>query len=256
MLPAMPPRLAGKVALISGGARGIGAATARLFAQEGARVIVGDVLEPEGRALEAELTKQGAQAAFVPLDVTREPDWERAVAAAVSRFGALNALVNNAGIGGAGRVEDTTLEEWHRVMEVNATGVFLGTKAAIPALRRAGGGAIVNISSQLGLVGMDDSSPQYQASKGAVRLLTKHTALQYAKDGIRANSVHPGPIVTPMTEKRRADPAIRARMVSRIPLGRYGEAEEIAYGVLYLASDESRFVTGSELVIDGGWTAQ
>jgi 3(or 17)beta-hydroxysteroid dehydrogenase len=256
MLPPMPPRLAGKVALISGGARGIGAATARLFAQEGARVVVGDVLDPEGRALEAELTGRGGQAAFVPLDVTREPDWERAVAAAMSRFGKLDVLVNNAGIGGAGRVEDTTLEEWHRVMEVNATGVFLGTKAAIPALRRAGGGAIVNISSQLGLVGMDDSSPQYQASKGAVRLLTKHTALQYAKEGIRANSVHPGPIVTPMTEKRRADPTIRARMVSRIPLGRYGEAEEIAYGVLYLASDESRFVTGSELVIDGGWTAQ
>jgi len=252
----MPPRLAGKVALISGGARGIGAATARLFAQEGARVVVGDVLEPEGRALEAELTGRGGQAAFVSLDVTREGDWERAVAAAVSRFGKLDVLVNNAGIGGAGRVEDTTLEDWHRVMEVNATGVFLGTKAAIPALRRAGGGAIVNISSQLGLVGMDDSSPQYQASKGAVRLLTKHTALQYAKEGIRANSVHPGPIVTPMTEKRRADPTIRARMVSRIPLGRYGEAEEIAYGVLYLASDESRFVTGSELVIDGGWTAQ
>ncbi|HEU5189236.1 MAG TPA: glucose 1-dehydrogenase [Methylomirabilota bacterium] len=252
----MPPRLAGKVALISGGARGIGAATARLFAQEGARVVVGDVLEPEGRALEAELSGRGGQAAFVSLDVTREPDWERAVAAAVTRFGKLDVLVNNAGIGGAGRVEDTTLEEWHRVMEVNATGAFLGTRAAIPALRRAGGGAIVNISSQLGLVGMDDSSPQYQASKGAVRLLTKHTALQYAQEGIRANSVHPGPIVTPMTEKRRADPAIRARMVSRIPLGRYGEAEEIAYGVLYLASDESRFVTGSELVIDGGWTAQ
>lgn len=256
MLPPMPPRLAGKVALISGGARGIGAATARLFAQEGARVVVGDVLEPEGRALEAELSGRGGQAAFVSLDVTREPDWERAVAAAVTRFGKLDVLVNNAGIGGAGRVEDTTLEEWHRVMEVNATGAFLGTRAAIPALRRAGGGAIVNISSQLGLVGMDDSSPQYQASKGAVRLLTKHTALQYAQEGIRANSVHPGPIVTPMTEKRRADPAIRARMVSRIPLGRYGEAEEIAYGVLYLASDESRFVTGSELVIDGGWTAQ
>ncbi len=160
------------------------------------------------------------------------------------------------GIGGAGRLEETSREEWTRVMEVNATGVFLGTKAAIPALRRAGGGSIVNISSQLGLVGMDDSSPQYQASKGAVRLLTKHTALQYAKEGIRANSVHPGPIVTPMTEKRRADPVVRERMVSRIPLGRYGEAEEIAYGVLYLASDESRFVTGSELVIDGGWTAQ
>ena len=141
-------------------------------------------------------------------------------------------------------------------MDVNATGVFLGTRAAVPALRQAGGGSIVNISSQLGLVGMDDSSPQYQASKGAVRLLTKLTALQYAKERIRANSVHPGPIVTPMTEGRRADPTVFARMTSRIPLGRYGEAEEVAYGVLYLASDESRFVTGSELVIDGGWTAQ
>jgi NAD(P)-dependent dehydrogenase (short-subunit alcohol dehydrogenase family) len=252
----MPPRLAGKVALISGGARGIGAATARLFAQEGARVVLGDLLEPEGRGVEAEIAGKGGEAAFVHLDVTSERDWEGAVAAATGRFGRLDILVNNAGIGGAGRLEETTLADWQRVMDVNATGVFLGTKAAIPALRRAGGGSIVNISSQLGLVGMDDSSPQYQASKGAVRLLTKHTALQYAKEGIRANSVHPGPIVTPMTEKRRADPAIRARMVARIPLGRYGEVEEIAYGALYLASDESRFVTGSELVIDGGWTAQ
>jgi 3(or 17)beta-hydroxysteroid dehydrogenase len=252
----MPGRLEGKVALISGGARGIGAATARLFAREGARVVLGDLLDPEARGVEGEINGAGGQAAFVHLDVTIEGDWTRAVAAAESRFGRLDALVNNAGIGGAGRIEDTSREEWSRVMEVNATGVFLGTKAAIPALRRAGAGAIVNISSQLGLVGMDDSSPQYQASKGAVRLLTKLTALQYAKEGIRANSVHPGPIVTPMTEKRRADPVIRARMVSRIPLGRYGEAEEIAYGVLYLASDESRFVTGSELVIDGGWTAQ
>jgi NAD(P)-dependent dehydrogenase (short-subunit alcohol dehydrogenase family) len=141
-------------------------------------------------------------------------------------------------------------------MEVNAKGVFLGTKAAIPAMRAAGGGSIINISSQLGLVGMDNSSPQYQSSKGAVRLLTKLTALQYAKDRIRANSVHPGPIITPMTEKRRADPANYTLMVSRIPLGRYGEPDEVAYGVLYLASDESAYVTGSELVIDGGWTAQ
>src|SRR5439155_165781 len=179
---------------------------------------------------------------------------------------------------------------------VNAKGVFLGTRAAIPAMRRAGGGSIVNISSQLGLVGMEESSPQYSASKGAVRLLTKLTALQYARDAIRANSVHPGPIVTPMTERRRSDPAqyqrmlasalqyardaIRAnsvhpgplvtpmterrrsdpaqyqRMLARIPLGRYGQPDEVAYGVLYLASDESAFVTGSELVIDGGWTAQ
>ena len=234
----------------------MGACESRLFAREGARVVLGDLREDEGRAVEAEIVAKGGQAVFVRLDVTSESDWQRAAAAAEQHFGKLDVLVNNAGIGGAGRLEDTKLEDWNRVMDVNATGVFLGTKAAIPALRRAGGGSIVNISSQLGLVGMDDSSPQYQASKGAVRLLTKLTAVQYAKERIRANSVHPGPIVTPMTEARRADPVVYQRMVSRIPLGRYGEAEDVAYGVLYLASDESAFVTGSELVIDGGWTAQ
>lgn len=249
-------RLAGKVALISGGARGMGAAEARLFAQEGARVVIGDILEAEGRALADDLGAKGHEVVFVPLDVTREPDWQQAIDAALNRFGKLNVLVNNAGISAAGRVEDTTAEAWDQVMAVNAKGVFLGTKAAIPAMRRAGGGSIVNISSQLGLVGTDITSPQYASSKGAVRLLTKVTALQYAKEGIRANSVHPGPIVTPMTERRRADPAIRALQISRIPMGRYGEPDEVAYGVLYLASDESSFVTGSELVIDGGWTAQ
>ena len=249
-------RLAGKVVLISGGARGMGAAEARLFAREGARIVVGDILDAEGKAVEAEVNAKGGEAVFVHLDVTRETEWAQAVALAVRRFGKLNVLVNNAGIGGASRVEDTTAEAWDRVMAVNAKGVFLGTKAAIPAMRQAGGGSIVNISSQLGLVGMDDSSPQYTASKGAVRLLTKTTALQYAREGIRCNSVHPGPIVTPMTEQRRAEPAVYQRMLSRIPLGRYGEPDEVAYAVLYLASDESSFVTGSELVIDGGWTAQ
>jgi cyclopentanol dehydrogenase len=249
-------RLAGKVALISGGARGMGAAEARLFAREGAQVVIGDILEAEGRAVESDIRAKGGEAVFVRLDVTQESDWQRAVAEAVNRFGRLNVLVNNAGIGGGGRIEDTTVEAWDRMMEVNAKGVFLGTKAAIPAMRRAGGGSIVNISSQLGLVGTDNSSPQYQASKGAVRLLTKATAIQYAREGIRANSVHPGPIVTAMTERRRADPAQAQLMVSRIPLGRYGEPDEVAYGVLYLASDEAAFVTGSELVIDGGWTAQ
>jgi 3alpha(or 20beta)-hydroxysteroid dehydrogenase/cyclopentanol dehydrogenase len=249
-------RLAGKVALISGGARGMGAVEARLFAKEGARVVIGDILDAEGRRVESDVRAAGGEALYAHLDVTSEADWQRAVAAAVSRFGKLDVLVNNAGIGGPGRVEDTTLAEWTRVMTVNATGVFLGSKAAIPALRAAGGGSIVNISSQLGLVGMENSSPQYQASKGAVRLLTKLTALQYAKERIRVNSVHPGPILTPMTEARRADPDLYRLMISRIPLGRYGEAEEVAYGVLYLASDESSFVTGSELVIDGGWTAQ
>jgi cyclopentanol dehydrogenase len=249
-------RLAGKVALISGGARGMGAVEARLFAAEGARVVIGDLLEAEGKTVEAEIRAAGGDAAFVRLDVTSEADWERAVATAERLHGRLDVLVNNAGIGGGGRVEDTTVEQWDRTMDVNAKGVFLGTRAVIPAMRRAGGGSIVNISSQLGLVGVDNSSPQYQASKGAVRLLTKATAIQYAREQIRANSVHPGPIVTPMTERNRADPARSQLTVSRIPLGRYGRPEEVALGVLYLASDEAGFVTGSELVIDGGWTAQ
>jgi 3(or 17)beta-hydroxysteroid dehydrogenase len=249
-------RLAGKVALISGGARGMGAVEAKLFAKEGAKVVIGDILETEGRQTETDIRSAGGEAIFVRLDVTSEADWQSAVETAVTRFGKLDILVNNAGVGGPGRIEDTTLEAWNRVMAVNATGVFLGTRAAISAMRAAGGGSIVNISSQLGLVGVETSSPQYQASKGAVRLLTKATAIQYAKDGIRANSVHPGPIVTPMTEAGRADPDRYRLAVSRIPLGRYGQPEEVAYGVLYLASEESSFVTGSELVIDGGWTAQ
>ena len=249
-------RLENKVALISGGARGMGAAEARLFAGEGAKVVIGDILEEEGRRTEAEINEAGGECLFLRLDVTSESDWQQAVAATVARFGKLDVVVNNAGIGGDGRVEDTTEEEWDRVMDVNAKGVFLGTKAAIPEMRRAGGGSIINISSQLGLVGTDTSSPQYQASKGAVRLLTKATAIQYAGEGIRVNSVHPGPIITPMTEAGRADPQRHQVMMSRIPLGRYGLAEDVAYGVLFLASDESSFMTGSELVIDGGWTAQ
>ena len=250
-------RLAGKVALISGGARGMGAAEARLFTREGARVVIGDVLKAEGEAVEAEIRATGGDCLFTPLDVTSERDWQHAVALAEQRFGALHVLVNNAGIGAVpSRVEDAAPDAWDQVMAVNAKGVFLGTRAAIPAMRRAGGGSIVNISSQLGLVGMDNISPQYPASKGAVKLLTKVTALQYAKEGIRVNSVHPGPVITPMTEPRRRDKATYDLMLSRIPIGRYGEAEEIAYGVLYLASDESSWTTGSELVIDGGWTAQ
>jgi len=234
----------------------MGAAEARLFAREGAQIVVGDVLEAEGRGVEAEINAKGGKAVFVHLDVTSEADWQKAVGAAQSHFGRLNVLVNNAGIGGGGRIEDTTVEDWDRMMAINAKGVFLGTKTVIPAMRRAGGGSIINISSQLGLVGTDNSSPQYQASKGAVRLLTKATAIQYAREGIRANSVHPGPILTAMTERRRADPEHYRKMLSRIPLGRFGESDEVAYGVLYLASDEAAFVTGSELVIDGGWTAQ
>ena len=247
-------RLEGKVALISGGARGMGAEEALMFAREGAKVVIGDVLDGEGREVAAQIP--GGQAIFVRLDVTKEADWQRAVSMAEEVYKRLDILVNNAGVSATGGIEDTTVEEWDRVMEVNAKGVFLGTKHAIPAMQRSGGGSIINISSQLGIVAMSESSPQYIASKGAVRLLTKSTAIQYAGDGIRCNSVHPGPIVTPMTEGRRSDDAVRELMESRIPLGRYGEAIDVAYGVLYLASDEASFVTGSELVIDGGWVAQ
>jgi len=234
----------------------MGAAEARMFAREGASVGIGDLLDGEGRKVAAEINDAGGEALFVRLDVTREADWTAAISATVERFGKLDILVNNAGVSDHSMLEDTSVEEWDRVMDINAGGVFLGTRAAIPEMRRAGGGSIVNISSQLGLVGVEYSSPQYQASKGAVRLLTKATAIQYAGEGIRCNSVHPGPIITPMTEAGRANPQRQEVMLSRIPLGRYGLAEDVAYGVLFLASDESSFMTGSELVIDGGWTAQ
>ena len=249
-------RLEGKVALISGGSRGMGAYEAELFIQEGAKVVVGDVREDEGRALVEKIAEGGGDAVFVCLDVTSETDWAAAVQEAVTRYDKLDVLVNNAGVSARGSIEETSVEDWDRVMDINAKGVFLGTRTAIPEMRKAGGGSIINISSQLGLVGMRESSPQYQASKGAVRIFTKSTAIQYAAEGIRANSVHPGPVITPMTEARRSDAEVQKMMISRIPLGRYGESADVAYGVLYLASDESSFVTGSELVIDGGWTAQ
>ncbi len=249
-------RLEGKVAFISGGARGMGAVEARLFAREGAKVGIGDTLVDEGRAVAAEINEAGGECLFVRLDVTNEVDWQWAIEDTVSAFGRLDILVNNAGVSQWSLLHETSEEDWDRVMDINTKGVFLGSKHAIPAMKESGGGSIINISSQLGLVGTEQSSPQYQASKGAVRLLTKHTAMQYAADGIRCNSVHPGPIVTPMTEVRRADAETYAEMVGRIPLGRFGEPEEIANGVLYLASDESGWVTGSELVLDGGWTAR
>ena len=233
----------------------MGAVEARIFAQEGARVAIGDVLE-EGTAIAQEINEAGGDCFFRHLDVTSEADWQAAINETVARYGRLDILVNNAGVSQWGLVHETSEEDWDHVMDINAKGVFLGTKVAIPAMIDSGGGSIINISSQLGIVGTEMSSAQYQASKGAVRLLTKTTALQYAEYEIRCNSVHPGPIHTPMTAGRRGDSSNYERMISRIPMGRYGESKEIANGVLYLASDESRWVTGSELVIDGGWTAQ
>ena len=249
-------RLENKVALISGGARGMGAVEARLFVSEGARVVIGDILEEEGRRTEAQINESGGECIFVRLDVTDEASWQQAVAATVARFGKLDVLVNNAGIFRTEGVLETSGELWDQVMEINAKGVFLGTKHAIPEMRKAGGGSIVNISSVAGLTG-GPGSAAYRASKGAVRLFTKATAIQYAADGIRANSVHPGIIETDMTTPNLlVDETARQRSAARHPMGRVGQPEDVAYGVLYLASDESSFVTGSELVIDGGLTAQ
>jgi cyclopentanol dehydrogenase len=249
-------RLDGKVALISGGARGQGAVEARMFVREGAAVVFGDVLDDEGKKLEADLRGDGGKATYVHLDVTRASDWRNAVATAAQAYGKLTVLVNNAGILFRASIEDTTEENWDRIMAVNVKGVFLGTKAVIPAMRQAGGGSIINISSVAGLVGSPQNTAAYSATKGAVRIFTKSTAIQHAKDGIRANSVHPGPIATDMIKDTLANVAAWEQRLRRLPMGRVGTPEEVAYGVLYLASDESSYVTGSELVIDGGTTAE
>ena len=248
-------RLRDKVALISGASRGMGAAEARLFAKEGASVAIADVQVEDGRRLEEEIAETGGEAIFLKLDVTSEADWNATIDAVVARFGKLDVLVNNAGIFQRATVEETTPEGWDRVMAINAKGSFLGTRAAIPAMREAGGGSIVNISSTNGLLGTS-ASTAYNASKAAIHLLTKSTAVQYAKEGIRANSVHPGPIETPMLGVAFPDAASREERLAGVPMGRVGLPDEVAYGVLYLASDEASYMTGAELVIDGGWTAQ
>jgi NAD(P)-dependent dehydrogenase (short-subunit alcohol dehydrogenase family) len=248
-------RLPGKVAIITGGAHGMGAEEAKLFAHEGAKVVIADILEDEGKKLEAEINQAGGEAMFMRADVTSEADWQRVVEATVARFGTLNILVNNAGLSSTSAADPMDTEGWRRIMEVNTTGVFLGTKYAIPTMRRAGGGAIVNISSIMGFVGGESGHPAYHASKGAVRLFTKATAVQYGPDGIRANSVHPG-FMPPMRSARPRDAAALQRLVEWTPLRRTGKPIEVAYGVLFLASDEASFITGTELVIDGGFIAQ
>lgn len=251
-------RLEGKAALITGGASGLGRAIARSFAAEGARVALADIDGEGGGAAAAEL---GDRAAFFRLDVTREEDWRRVVAEAEEWADGLHILVNSAGIVFLKTVEETSYEDWRRMMAVNLDGVFLGCKHAIPALSRAGGGSIVNMSSVSGLIGGANLAA-YNASKGGVRLLTKSVALHCAKAGagVRCNSIHPAFIATPMVDglvAEAADPQRAAEGLRRqIPLGRIGEAEEVAALAVYLASDESAFVTGAEMVIDGGLTAQ
>ncbi len=252
-------RLEGKVALISGGARGMGAAEARLFSSEGAKVVIADVLEDEGRRTEALINESGGDAIFVRLDVTRQSEWDTAVTRAVQQFGRLDIVVNNAGVAFRNSIEDTSVEDWDRVMDINAKGVFFGTKAAIAQMKAQGdGGSIINISSISGNIGQDNVSAVYNASKGAVRIFTKSAAIQHAADGIRVNTIHPGPIETPMTAEGRANAERIGEftVADNTPMGRYGKPEEVAYGALFLAADESSYVTGAEIVIDGGYTAQ
>lgn len=244
-------RLDGKVAIISGGAKGQGAVETELFAMEGAKVIFGDILDDEGKKVEAKIAELGGDAEYIHLDVTSEDDWQQAIDRAESKYGKLDILVNNAGISMRHSDMDVSSDDWDTMMDVNAKGVFLGVKYAIPAMQRAGGGSIVNISSIAGIMGRPLASPAYSASKGAVRVFTKSTAGRFAGEGIRSNSIHPGPIDTDMI--RSATNSVRPETrVGEIPIGRLGQPEDIAYGALYLASDESSFVTGSELVIDGG----
>jgi len=254
-------RVENKIAIVTGGAKGIGRSACRVLAEHGAGVAVTDVDEDKGRQVAEEIRSWGAKARFWRLDVSSEDAVEAVFKEVSEHFGAINVLVNNAGISGANKpTHEISVQEWDRVMEVNIKGTFLCTKHAIAYMKQAGGGSIINLSSIYGIIGAPDMPP-YHASKGAVRIMTKTNALLYAKEGIRVNSIHPGYIWTPLVEALAEDSGqdaqdFRKQLADRHPIGHVGEPLDIAYGVLYLASEESKFVTGSELVIDGGYTAQ
>ena len=255
-------RLKSKIAVLTGAAAalpsetmGFGGAAANLFVQQGAKVFITDIRDELGERSAAALRAQGHDARYLRLDVTNEQNWAQVIAAVMAAHGRLDILFNNAGVAYPGKVEDITSEIWDRELAVHAKGVFLGTCAAIPAMRASGGGSIINTSSVMGIVG-SPTSPAYSAAKGAITTFTKSAALQYAKENIRINSVHPGYADTPLTEGRFHDPAVREQLIKRTPMGRLGTAMDIAHGVVFLASDEASWITGSELVIDGGMTAQ
>jgi NAD(P)-dependent dehydrogenase (short-subunit alcohol dehydrogenase family) len=248
-------RLDDKVALITGGASGMGASMARIFAGEGARVVVADMLDGDGKQLVDEITRANGSAIFQHLDVTSEAEWQAAIAATLAAYGKLDILVNDAGISGSAVDDLFDSAAWERLMAVNATGTFLGMKFAIPLMQKAGGGSIVNISSISGVTGQRGIHVGYNASKGAVRTLTKAAASQYGRDNIRVNSVHPGLMPPMRTSGRTADPVVRAKMLEGVPLRRAGRVEEVANAVLFLASDEASYITGVELYVDGGFLA-
>jgi cyclopentanol dehydrogenase len=245
-------RLDGKVALITGAARGQGETEARLFAQEGAQVVLTDVLVEPGQQVAASIRTNGGEATFLQLDVSNPDEWHEVVRHTVQTYGRLDILINNAGIAQRAGLLETSLEDWDRLMDINLKGVFLGMKYAIPAMLESGGGTVINISSTSGIVGFPGGTA-YHAAKGGVRLLTKVVAAEFATRGIRVNSIHPGIVETPMTDNMA--PQRMQLLLERTPMGRKGQPQEIAYGALFLASDEASFMTGAELVIDGGMTA-
>jgi NAD(P)-dependent dehydrogenase (short-subunit alcohol dehydrogenase family) len=248
-------RLDGKVALITGAASGMGASTARIFAREGAKVVVADQLDDDGSRVAADITAANGTARFHHLDVTDEANWKAVVDTTVAEFGKLDILVNNAGISGSAVEDLFDTAAWDQIMAVNARGAFLGMKYAIPQMRKIGGGSIVNLSSISGVTGQRGIHAAYNASKGAVRTMTKVGAVQQGRHNIRVNSVHPGLMPPMRTSGRTAEPATRAKMLEQVPLGRDGRVEEVAYAVLFLASDEASYITGAELYVDGGYLA-
>jgi 3(or 17)beta-hydroxysteroid dehydrogenase len=248
-------RLEDKVALITGAASGMGASMARIFAREGAKVVVADVLEDEGRKVAAEITQANGVAIFRRLDVASEAEWKAAIDATLAEFKKLDILVNDAGLSGSAVDDQFDTAAWDRLMAVNARGVFLGMKFAIPVMKAAGGGSIVNISSISGITGQRHVHVGYNASKGAVRTVTKAAAVQHGRDNIRVNSVHPGLMPPMRSSGRTADPNVRAEMLRQVPMGRAGRVEEVANAVLFLASDEASYITGAELWVDGGYLA-
>jgi cyclopentanol dehydrogenase len=249
-------RFKNKVVFISGAAKGQGAVEARMFGSEGAKVVITDILDELGTSLSEELRKEGMQSIYLHLDVTKEDQWIEAYAKTLAKFDTIDILINNAGIVARNNIENTTKLEWETIMEVNATSAFLGTKFVIPIMRNSGGGVIINISSTGALVSSSTLGVPYAASKAAMHLLTKTTALQHAQDNIRCNSVHPGPINTDMLNSITSNPDLLKSYEDKIPLGRLGRPEEVAAAVLFLASDEASFITGTELIIDGGLLAQ
>ncbi len=247
-------RLENKIAIVTGAAFGMGESTARIFAREGARVVVADIAEEDAKKVVAQISADGGDAIFVRLDVSKEADWATAIRTTVERYGRLDILVNNAGVSGA-LPDLNSLAHYDRVMAINARGTFMGMQSALPEMRKAGGGSIVNLSSISGIIGQTNVHMGYNGAKAAIHIMTKAAAVQFAKDNIRVNSVHPGMMPPMRSGQARADPSLRAKALDAVPLKRAGRPEEAAYAVLFLASDEASYITGTEIIVDGGYLA-